>query len=368
MTPRRTVIGTIVHARAIRNPWTARALFAVAIAICVFLALFPERHRAAVTLTPTDPASLGLSGTLGQLGAINSVFGNQAAVEIALKVGRSVNVRDTVIEKLKLRQRLNLPNDLAIHRWLNDKVTIRSLRGGIVLFEMHDDDAEFAKAVVGAYAAATQGQLADISRRQTEYKREVLVQLVSEASARLSRAQSAYDIFRLRNRYALPEESIKAIGSQIPILQAAIKAKEVQLNAARQFATDENMQVRQIIAELNSLRAQLAQVETTNISQDDSVGRAVASSTQALRLDRELRIAQSLYDSYMRFLEGTSVEDLTSTANVRVLEAPFVDTERQINWPFAAAALALALLLAAIEFYRLRPPVGDRVIVRETYA
>jgi hypothetical protein len=116
------------------------------------------------------------------------------------------------------------------------------------------------------------------------------------------------------------------------------------------------------------LRAQLAQVETTNISQDDSVGRAVASSTQALRLDRELRIAQSLYDSYMRFLEGTSVEDLTSTANVRVLEAPFVDTERQINWPFAAAALALTLLLAAIEFYRLRPPVGDRVIVRETYA
>ena len=367
MTPRRTFIGTILRVRAFQNPWAGRAALAFGIAVCLFLAFFPERYRAAVTLTPSDPASLGLSGTLGQLGAINNVFGNQAAVEIALKVGRSVGVRDVVIKRLKLRERLQL-NEVALHRWLQDRITIRSLRGGIVLFEMHDGDAEFARSVVGAYSSATQTQLAEISRRQTEYKRDVLLRLVSEASARLARAQGAYDTFRLRNRYAFPEESIRAIGSQIPMLEAAIKAKEVQLTAARQFATDQNMTVRQILAELSSLRRQLAQVETTNLAQDDSVGRAVASSTEAQRLARELRISRLLYDNYTRFLEGTSVEDLTSTANVRVLEQPFVDTERQVNWPFVAAALALALLLAAIEFYRLRPPVGDRVVVRETYA
>ena len=81
-----------------------------------------------------------------------------------------------------------------------------------------------------------------------------------------------------------------------------------------------------------------------------------------------VRIAQGLYDGYMRYLEGTSVEDLTSTATIRVLEPPFIDTKRQIDYRFASIALALALLLAAIEFYRLRPPVTDRVIIRETYA
>jgi uncharacterized protein involved in exopolysaccharide biosynthesis len=349
-----------------RNRWLGRIILAVLIAICVFLSLFPERYRAASSLTPSDPNTLGLSGALGQLGAINTVFGNQAAVEVALKVGKSVLVRDTVAEKLKLKQRLNFPNDTTAHRWLADNVQIRSLRGGILLIETFNKDQEFARELVTAYSEATQLRLAEINRRQTEYKRDVLLKLVGEASNRVTRAQNAYDTFRLRTRYSDPELAMEAIGSRIPVLEAAIKAKEVQLNAARQFATEENMTVRQLIAERDALATQLNQAKATNPMQSNSVGRVVRASTEAERLTRELKIAKTLYESYMRYLEGTSVEDLTSLATVRVLEPPFVDTERQIDYRFAAIAMALALLLAAIEFYRLRPPVGDRVYVRET--
>jgi capsule polysaccharide export protein KpsE/RkpR len=364
----RTVIGTIAHSRLFRSRVIGRSILALAVALLLLLGFFPEKHRAAVTLTPTDPTSFGLSGALGQLGALNSVFGDQAAVEVALKVARSLYVQRIVADRIKLRQRLRFENDTAMYRWMARKVNIRSLRGGIILVEMDSGDANLGRDIVGGYAAATQERLAQISRGQTEYKRDVLLKLVGEASGRVSRARAAYDTFRLQNRFGDPVTSISAIASQVPTLEAEIRGKQIQINAARQFYTDDNMQVRQLIAELQGLQTQLTRARATSPTQSDSVGRAVLASTRAEELLRELKIAQMLYDGYMRFLEGTTAENLTSNANIRILEPAFVDTARQVNYAPLAAALALLLLWAAVEFYRLRPPVGDRVIVRETYA
>jgi hypothetical protein len=368
MTPPRTIVGSLARVSGLDRPVTRRVIFAILIAVLVLLSIFPERHRAAVTLTPTDPTHLGFNPSQMQLYAINSVFGDHAALEVALRVAKSVYVRDAVIDRLKLMKRMGYSDRVRLHRWLQDEMTILSLRGGIIQFETRLKDADLARDIVGAYAAATQEQLARISRTQTSYKRDVLVELVTDASDRLARARGAYDAFRLRTNAPLPQESLQAVASRIPALEAAIKAKEVELSAARQFGTDQNMRVQQLAAELATLRQQLAQVKERSPLDDNSVGGAVLASAQGEKLQRELQIAQSLYDNYRRFLDGTSVEDLTSTANVRILEPPFIDTERQIDYRFLAAALALAMLWAAIEFYRLRPAVGDRVVIRETHA
>jgi uncharacterized protein involved in exopolysaccharide biosynthesis len=89
------------------------------------------------------------------------------------------------------------------------------------------------------------------------------------------------------------------------------------------------------------------------------VGQVVRQSTQADKLRRELDIAQNLYDNYKRFLQGTSVEDLTSSANVRVLEPAYIDTSRQVNVLPLAITILLVLAGLAIEFYAMRPPLGE---------
>ena len=367
MTPRRTFIGSVLRVEPVRRPLARRVGFSILIALALFLTFFPERYRAAATMTPADPATLGLSGTLGQLGAFNSVFGNQAAIEVALKVAKSIYVRDLVAKQLNLQERLGFRDRTEMHRWMEREVDIRSLRGGIIQMEILNKDADLGKDIIGAYSAATQERLAQINRRQTEYKRDVLLKLVTEASDRLARAQGAYDTFRLRNRYAIPQRSIETIGDRIPALQEAIKSKEVQLAATRELYTDNNLEVQKVVAEIAALRRQLASAQMLSPDQSNSLGRTVQASTQAKRLERELAISQSLYDSYVRYLEGTSVEDLTSTANVRMLEPPFVDSERQVSYAALAAAIALFLFWMAIEFYQLRPPVGERLIESEVH-
>lgn len=361
-------IGTIARTRAIGSPWVLRGIFAALIVVLALLSLYPERYRAAATLTPAEPPNIGISAALTQVGALNSVFGNQAQVEVALKVGRSIYVREIAAKQLRLAQRTGIDDPATLDRWLRDQVDVRSLRGGIIQFEAKNRDAVLARDIVGAFAAATQERLAQISRAQTAYKRDVLLKLVSDAADRLARARGAYDNFRLQTRYANPQLQMSEVESKIPQLEGMIKAKEVELSATRQFATDQNVAVRQVQAELATLRAQLAQAKSSTPQNDNAVGSLVRASTTAERLQRELAISQTLYDSYMRYLEGTAVENLTSTANVRLLEPPFVDTARQINYTPAALAIALLLLWAAVEFYRLRPPAGDRIVVRESHA
>jgi len=133
----------------------------------------------------------------------------------------------------------------------------------------------------------------------------------------------------------------------------------VELNAARQFYTDDNMSVRQITAQLDALKRQLKQLQDINPKEDNSIGLVVSQSTEAERLERELALAKSLYYSYRRFLEGTSVEDLTSAANIRILEQPFVDTDRQYRLLPLVMAMLFFMLALVIEFYGLRPPVSE---------
>nr|WP_294847234.1 hypothetical protein [uncultured Sphingomonas sp.] len=328
------------------------------IVLFLILSMVPQRYYAATSLTPTDPDSLGLSSTLGQLGAINNVFGNQAAVEIALRVSRSVEVRNRVIDRLKLEQRMPGKTRAQLHDFLEDEVRPRSLRGGIILIEMKNRDADLARDIVGAYADSTQDMLAEISRRRTAYKRSVLERLAGEASDRLAMAQATYDQFRLRNRTPTPGIKDEIVTSEITQVESAIKGKQIELASARQMYADQNPVIRQLTAELAALQAQLRQLRQTNVAGENTVGQAVATTSKLYRLERELALARGLYDSYLRFLQGTSVEDLTSNASIRLLEPAYVETGRQLYYPALAAAIVLAMLFAAIEFYLMRPPVG----------
>ena len=353
-----SLIGKLSRGPILRSNGWRRLVLALLIALCGFLSFFPEKYRAAVSLTPTDPASLGLSGTLGELGSSGGVFGNQAAIEVSLKVARSGYVRNTVAKKLDIENKLQ-KSRISSLRWLEQEVDIRSLRGGIIQFEIKLTDRVLAKQIIAAYSEAVREQLGVIAREQIAYKQRILTELVERASDRLAIAQAAYDVFRLQTRYSNPENAIAGIGDRIPRLEDALLNKKVELNTLREFATDDNMRVRQVLSEVEALDDELRRVRSASPTNENSLGQVVESSTKARKLKRELDVAQTLYDNYSRYLQGTPVENLTSSANIRILEPPYIDTSRQYNFLPMALGLIILLFGMAIEFYRMRPPLED---------
>lgn len=336
-------------------------VFGLPIIIFAVLAVFPQRYLAIATMTPTDPSSLGLGGTLGQLGASNSVFGNQAAIEIAMRVANGIYVRELAIKTGHLDKALG-KTSVDLNRDLERRIEITSLRGGIIMISSKSTDPKLAKTIVSSYISGLRTRLGQIAREQSAYKRSVLEKLVGDASKSYAQAQANYDAFRRTYRTLAPQGQPEIVNTRLQQLQGAIDAKKIALSTARQFYTDDNIQIRQIKAEMLSLQEQLAQARslTPNMKQDN-VGSVIENTTRLFDLERKLSLQRSLYDSYQRFLEGTMVEDIASDANLRILEPPYIESARQYWLPGLAAMVALILLWGAVEFYRMRPPVGARL-------
>jgi capsule polysaccharide export protein KpsE/RkpR len=361
MTPRHSMVGVLSHHRLFGNTWLRRIVLGVAVVILLVLTLVPEHERAVATLAPTDPAALGLSDTLGQLSAGTSVFGSQAALDLTVKIGRSVYVRDAVSRRLGLEKRLG-KDRLHVMRWLDSKVDLRTQRGGIIQMEMSDANGEFALQVLNAYTTEMRARLASIARQQVAYKRSVLDKLLSDSYDRFERARVTFDNFRRGTEYADPEGALSQIAGRIPGLEQEILAKQRQLDTFRAFATDSNPQVRNVTAEIASLQRQLAQAQSQR-QQNGSLGEVINESNKSAQIRKEYDFARDLYYNYKKFYEGTIVTDLTASANIRILEPPYLDPARQFNLLPLCLAVLLALVGLAVEFYRLRPPVGDEAIM-----
>lgn len=355
-----SMVGRLSHVRFVRDAWSRRVIIVGLLILCALFTLFPQKHRVAMSLTPTDPSSLGLgmASSMSQFGALSGVFGSQSTVEVAVKVASSTYARTKVDQRLHLESRLGLSR-IEVLRWLDRKVDIRSLRGGIMQFEIKLRDAEMGREIIAAYGDAVREELAVVNRGQSGDKRDILFGLIKDSSDRLAVAQNAYDSFRLRTRYSEPQAAISAIGERIPMFESMIKSKQVELSAQHEFGTDRNMKVRQTLAEIASLQKQLDDARSLSPDKQSSVGRVVQQSTEADKLRRNLEIAQRFYDTYSRQLEGMPAEDLASTANVRVLEPAYIDPARQYNYGPLALGVIILLIGIAIEGYQLRPPVGN---------
>ncbi|MDO9368250.1 MAG: capsule biosynthesis protein [Sphingopyxis sp.] len=351
----------------VADPRMRRRAYALAALILALLTVFPQPYVARAKVLPQDNNSIGLGSMMnalgGQLQGFASLFGGaKQQTDMYLAVGRSSEVGDAVIRKLKLVGPGGYASATKARLALAKKVDVHSLTGGIIEVEVRTHDAEEAEALTRAYVGAISNRIVALGKDRIERKRAVVDQRFEEAADRVVATEKALNNFRRRNRLAEPQAELGAALSVRAGLEARLQAKQVELQTLEKFQGPENPQLMAVRSEVAALRAQVARSGQADVG---PAGPNVAGlgevSGEYLDLYRDYRFAQALYDVYSRSSEEVTVETLAgeTASNVQILEAPRLDADRKYNIS-AAALLALTIFAALFtEFYA--PATGIRL-------
>lgn len=365
MTPPRTIIGEILATPWFGDPLRRRLTFLVAAIVLAILCVYPEIYAAEAQLEPQTPGG-GLSTILaqesnGSILDLGALTGAKTSVESDLTIARSHAVLDGVISRLNLVGKPGFRSLSQAESKLGHKINIIAIRGSILQITAHDRDPNFAKQLVDATATSVQDRLAEISLRQTAQKRAVDLNRLADANIRLAKAQAALNQFRIANKLPAPEAQLSAGVGLLASLQGELQAKQVELGSLQQFATDQNLSVRRVQAQIIGLENQISEAKRT----EQGSGPANLSTLAVINvryadLYRDEIVAQTLYRVYTRYLDELTIDEMSAHENMNLIEPAYIDPNRQFNIPAVGLLILVLLVAATLEIYLLRPPVGAR--------
>lgn len=342
--------------RLVVDPHWRRRGYAVLALLLAILTIFPQPFVARAKILPQDNSSMGLGSMLtavgGQAQGLAALLGGgKPPIDLYLAIGRSENVADAVIARLKLAGPDRRYADArAAKVALSKKVDVHSLTGGMVEIETKAFDGAEAQALTDAYVGAISDRIVALSRERTLRKQGVVLSRFKDAAARVASTEGALTRFRRQNNLAEPEAQL---GSELALragLQARLQAKLVELQTLTRFQGDENPQLQSVRSEVGALRAQIAQSASPGRG---AAGPNVAGlselSNEYLNLYRDYRFAQALYAVYARSSEEVAVETLASetAADVQIVEVTHLDPWRHYN----ISAVALLMLIGVLAFF-----------------
>lgn len=343
------------------------AILAIVLAILCF---WPRPYVGRAKIVPQDPSSaLGgmLGGGAGQIQDLAALFGGgRRAIDLYLTIGQSEDVRNEVIDTLKLVGPSGRYATLREARVkLERQVDVQSLPGGVIEIEAHTHDPDESLQLAKSYTTAIAGRLKLLNHQQLSTRRTLVDQRFREAATRLAEAEGRLNAFRRTNRVsANPEAELGAALTVRTGLEAQLQAKLVELDTFRRFMGPENPRLLAVQTEVAELRKRLAQsVDPNTGAAGPNAGELTELTSEYVNLYRDYVFAQSIYQIYSRISEEVAVQELSgrTAATVQVVEAPHLDAWRHYN---VSAVAAFALLILTILFTEIYAPATGIVLWR----
>lgn len=301
--------------------------FTLALAIAAAFLIKPTFSSTAVLLPPQQQTS-GVAAMLGQLsglsGATGSIPGLKNPNDLYIAMLDSRTVSDKLIAKFDLKTRFKVETLDDARKSLHTVVTTTSDKAGTISILVEDKDPVFAANLANAYVSELSNLTKTMAITEAAQRRLFFEKQLKSVKDDLANAEVALRETQEKTGMLELEGQVKGIISNVAQLEGTIAAKEVQLNAMRSFATDNNPDLQRLRNEIQGYRNQLDKLKNGKTTKDGDLivptGKIPQIGVEYIRSLRNVKYQETIFELLAKQYELAKFDEAKESSNIQVLD------------------------------------------------
>lgn len=325
--------------------WKLLSGVAVAGALLTYGATFlvkPVFTARASFISPQQQQNSAMAAlaSLGSLGSIaGAATGIKSPADQYVALMQSQTISDRIIRRFKLMEIYDERFQIDARRELDKNVRITAgKKDNLIVVEVDDVSPTRAAEMANVYIEELRELSNSLALTEAKQRRIFFEQQLSTTRTALNKAQAELQDtgFRAANLRSEP----KAAAESYARTKAELTANEVKLGALRRSRTDASPEVQQLTAAIDSLRRELARIESP-----DENGQGQNYTTAY----REYKYQESLFEIYARQYELSRMDEARDGTFIQVVDAatPPEKKSRPKRLQLAIAGFFAGLIAAA---------------------
>ena len=300
------------------------------VVFCIFSK--PTFTATAIILPPQQGQSLAaMMGQLSALVSLASMSGSSGSAfrtpsDMYIGILQSRTIADNVISRFHLQQLYRTRKMEGTRLALKNHSRFITGKDGLIHISVEDHDPNRASEIANAYLDELYSMNSHLAITEAAQRRVFFDQELAGEKSALTVAED--DLKEMAEKTGIVHlgGQAESIIRGLALLRAEIASREVEIDSMRMFATDQNPVAIRAREEINSLRQQLAKLESDprNPELSDTVGipaeRMPAVGLEYARKYREVKYHEALYELLAKQYEAARIDEAKAAPVIQVVD------------------------------------------------
>jgi len=343
--------------RTLRRKRTSVALFTLVFTVLATLLAFflPPRYTATASIIPPNlnagnPIAAALAGQLSAVGGGDLLGGGKTPAELYAGILRSRSIAAELVKTFDLMRIYHVKKESKAEKVLSDRTSILvDAKSSIVSVSVTDKSPVRARDLTNAYVTSlrsTEGRLAlgQSSEKRLFYEKQLEAEKNSLADAEVELKKTEE-----QSGFVAPAGQTEVEIRSIAETRAQIAARQVELAALRQSATEQNAELVRVRSEIANLQDQLTRLQHgSSLHGGAAIPTAHLPEVQLefIRKQRDVMYHEALFEILSKQYEAARLDEARDAPVLQVLDS--ASTPDTPSFPLKAYFIGAGLLIGLI--------------------